>query len=645
MDKEGHTFLGWATTSTSKRIAYRPGANYKKNSSLKLYAVWEADTYKISYNSNGGGSVPAVQTKIYGKALKLSTFVPKRTGYTFQGWSKRKGSTIVRYRPGDKFEDNEDTTLYAVWRINTYKIIYNANKGQNEPKSQTKKYGTTIVLSNKKPTRDGYIFVGWSTEKNSTIVYYKPGGNYSANKSVVLYAVWIQKEYKINYYANGGSGGVKLQIKKYNEDLKLSKNIPYRVGYTFLGWGLSNDSTTISYYPGDIYKTNKAKDLYAIWGKTKKKIFEDTHAMISIGTGVGAIKATCIYTEDYIRKPTQISFYNHRTYLSLDLSKLNDEEDFIVYPPKVVTHKEKSGTKLKSFVVNKKEDILETSDYIFSYFNQEKVTYSREKDIIGSCGFVVKYGPDTWSAPAVKMSLNNSILKLSGTGIQEKNTEYYYLLGSIENENIQNEMQNQKSLRYFSNGKKVGANLEKEKRLVARGKDYMVYDTDIESYIKEKSLSHKITYQDVIDIINHILVEKELNKLAENAGCTKSNEEVKVYINELRKELKSADNYNEFLAFISGTGMSEDEYWEVKIGDYGEQLMRKEYIEKLYQEYSAGEILSISGNYNGIFARIEERMEKDENSKADFVKKLKEIILEEMKVEIVEDIDEYIYSN
>lgn len=95
MDKEGHTFLGWATTSTSKRIAYRPGANYKKNSSLKLYAVWEADTYKISYNSNGGGSVPAVQTKIYGKALKLSTLYLKEQDIHFRDGVRVKDRLLL----------------------------------------------------------------------------------------------------------------------------------------------------------------------------------------------------------------------------------------------------------------------------------------------------------------------------------------------------------------------------------------------------------------------------------------------------------------------------------------------------------------------------------------------------------------------
>ena len=109
-----------------------------------------------------------------------------------------------------------------------------------------------------KPTRSGYAFVGWSEDRNSIIAQYKAGGKYSANRSILLYAVWFRAEYKITYHANGGNISVHSQTKKWNNDLLLSKSVPRRNGYTFLGWTLTENATDVKYYPGDMYKTNKS---------------------------------------------------------------------------------------------------------------------------------------------------------------------------------------------------------------------------------------------------------------------------------------------------------------------------------------------------------------------------------------------------
>ncbi len=39
--RANHKFLGWATSSTSKTIEYKPGATYSANANITLYAVWE----------------------------------------------------------------------------------------------------------------------------------------------------------------------------------------------------------------------------------------------------------------------------------------------------------------------------------------------------------------------------------------------------------------------------------------------------------------------------------------------------------------------------------------------------------------------------------------------------------------------------
>ena len=77
-----------------------------------------AEEYTISYDLNGGTGDIVSQIKIEGKTLVLTEQVPTKENYTFLGWSTTKGGNI-EYRSGAEFEKNEDTTLYAVYGINT----------------------------------------------------------------------------------------------------------------------------------------------------------------------------------------------------------------------------------------------------------------------------------------------------------------------------------------------------------------------------------------------------------------------------------------------------------------------------------------------------------------------------------------------
>lgn len=76
------------------------------------------------------------------------------------------------------------------------------------------------------------------------------------------------ESYIITYDANGGENAPDSQLKYYNKDVTLSSKTPTRSGYAFLGWGISNSSTSISYYAGNTYSDNKNITLYAIWAKT-----------------------------------------------------------------------------------------------------------------------------------------------------------------------------------------------------------------------------------------------------------------------------------------------------------------------------------------------------------------------------------------
>ena len=191
--RTGYTYKGWGTSSSTSYAAYQPGATFYTNANMTLYAIWSAKTYTISYNANGGSGAPGSQTKTHGIKMLISRVEPTRSGYTFLGWSTSSSATSASYQPGEWYYANANRTFYAVWQKNaptSYTVSYDANGGSGAPGSQTKTQDITLTLSGTKPTRSGYTFLGWATSASATSATYQPGGSYTANASVTLYAVW-----------------------------------------------------------------------------------------------------------------------------------------------------------------------------------------------------------------------------------------------------------------------------------------------------------------------------------------------------------------------------------------------------------------------------------------------------------------------
>jgi uncharacterized repeat protein (TIGR02543 family) len=157
----------------------------------------QAVTYAVTFNANGGSGAPSSQTKTYGVALTLNgwgststTDAPTRTGHTFQGWATSASATTATYTSSShSYTDNKAVTLYAVWKADTYQVAYNANGGSGTVQSQTKTYNVALTLRSNSFTRAGYAFKGWATSATGSVAY-AAGASYTANKAVILYAVW-----------------------------------------------------------------------------------------------------------------------------------------------------------------------------------------------------------------------------------------------------------------------------------------------------------------------------------------------------------------------------------------------------------------------------------------------------------------------
>lgn len=267
--RANYLFAGWSKDRNATSASYTAGGSYTDNASVTLYAVWvySPESYTVRYDANGGAGAPSSQSKTYGVPLTLSTVKPIRVGYEFLGWATSKNATTSEYAPGERYTDEASVTFYAVWRYvpKTYTVSYDANGGSNAPGTQTKTENVALTLASTIPAREGYTFRGWATSPTATTADYQPGGSYTANAAVTLYAVWEKDSYTVSYDANGGTGAPASQVKKYGETLKLRTEIPTRSGYDFLGWAESSTATSATYLAGANYSENAGITLYAVW--------------------------------------------------------------------------------------------------------------------------------------------------------------------------------------------------------------------------------------------------------------------------------------------------------------------------------------------------------------------------------------------
>ena len=80
-----------------------------------------------------------------------------------------------------------------------FTLNYDANGGTGAPASQTYKATSeyekshSFTISSQVPTREGYTFLGWSTNPNATTADRQPGGSIVVTGTTTLYAVWETK--------------------------------------------------------------------------------------------------------------------------------------------------------------------------------------------------------------------------------------------------------------------------------------------------------------------------------------------------------------------------------------------------------------------------------------------------------------------
>lgn len=129
-----------------------------------------------------------------------------------------------------------------------------------------------LIMPSQFPQKVDHDFVYWNdTVDGSGSIKIPAGGRYATNKSISLFAQYVPNTWEIIFNPNGGdSNRVTKGSKKKDQDFVIPANAtPTRKGYTFLGWGLTDVDTKVTYNAGDNYVLNKNITLYAIWEPKK----------------------------------------------------------------------------------------------------------------------------------------------------------------------------------------------------------------------------------------------------------------------------------------------------------------------------------------------------------------------------------------
>jgi uncharacterized repeat protein (TIGR02543 family) len=191
--RSGYTFTGWQLTgvnaTTASISSSAPSATPVGFGDITLTAQWSANSYTVTYDTQGGTTVSS-GTYTWGNSVTLAS-APTRSGYTFTGWfvASSGGSALgATYTPGTP----GNLIIYAQWSALTYRVDYDPNGGTGTIASDTYISGDpALQLANSSPfTRTGYTFVSWNTSGDGTGTKYAARASVTPTSDMTLYAMW-----------------------------------------------------------------------------------------------------------------------------------------------------------------------------------------------------------------------------------------------------------------------------------------------------------------------------------------------------------------------------------------------------------------------------------------------------------------------
>jgi len=275
--RTGYTFAGWFT-SASGGTQVTSSSPVSITSAQTLFAHWTANSYKVTFDANGGTTTTTEKNVTYDSTYGTLPS-PTRTGYTFAGWytAKTGGSKV---ETSTQVKTASAHTLYARWTANTYKVTFDANGGTTTTTEKNVTYDSTYGTL-PSPTRTGYTFAGWYTAKTGGSKV-ESTTKVAITSAQTLYARWTANSYKVTFDANGGTTSTASKNVTYASTYGTLPTPTY-TGKVFLGWFTAKSGGTQVTSSSTVSITS-AQTLYAHWRSVKFTVEFDANG----GTGTMA---------------------------------------------------------------------------------------------------------------------------------------------------------------------------------------------------------------------------------------------------------------------------------------------------------------------------------------------------------------------
>ena len=299
-----NTELSWSVTQGSGLVSMEDSDEYTNDSERRFVAtgngsgeftvrvsatdgsgVYEERTFyvnHVAFDANGGSGEPPDSYMVRGSYTAngyLPSQEPSRSGYAFMGWSSSTSGAVL-YPAGGYGSMRDGTTYYAIWGLETT-VYYHVTQGTGGPTEDSiiimEGDSDWYYVSDEKPYRAGYTFLGWSENPSASTAGYEPGQGISiqaGTEEINLYDVWTitENEYHLTYDANGGvnapatQDGTNYGVENTFRFIVTSSEPTY-AGYKFQGWSTVKGGE-VEYRAGDEYIAQVGTTtLYAVWQK------------------------------------------------------------------------------------------------------------------------------------------------------------------------------------------------------------------------------------------------------------------------------------------------------------------------------------------------------------------------------------------
>ncbi|MDI9455792.1 MAG: InlB B-repeat-containing protein [Spirochaetota bacterium] len=274
--KPGYSFKGWYRQNT-----YHQEWNFSTDvvtADLTLYAKWEAETYKVTFNAQGG-SPPDPLTKdvvfnqAYGQLAETT-----RTGYSFIGWTTEPNGQGSIIEASTICMREEDHTLYAKWEaLPKYTVTFDPQEGTTPNPLSKDVYYTQAYGQLAETTRTGYSFKGWTTEPNGQGTIINASTICTQEGNHILYAKWeALPKYTVTFDPQEGTTPNPSSKDVYYTQAYGQLAETTKIGYQLIGWTTESNGQGSIIEASTICMREEDHTLYAKWEAKRYTVIFDS---------------------------------------------------------------------------------------------------------------------------------------------------------------------------------------------------------------------------------------------------------------------------------------------------------------------------------------------------------------------------------